>query len=41
MNRTEHLQWSKDRAIEYVNTGDNPGAFASFQSDMSKHIIMN
>jgi len=37
MNRQEHLQWCKDRAIEYVMNGDNPQAFASFQGDMSKH----
>jgi hypothetical protein len=37
MNRAEHLQWSKERAIEYVDNGDNQQAFASFTSDMSKH----
>lgn len=37
MNRTEHLQWCKDRAIEYVKAGDLKNAFASFQSDMTKH----
>lgn len=37
MNRTEHLQWSKERAIEYVDNNDLQQAFASFQSDMSKH----
>ncbi len=35
--RAEHLQWCKDRAIEYVNAGDLKNAFASMQSDMSKH----
>jgi hypothetical protein len=37
MNRNEHLQWCKDRALEYVKLGDNTQAFASFQSDMTKH----
>jgi len=35
--RSEHLQWCKDRAIEYVDNGDLKNAFASFQSDMSKN----
>ena len=37
MTRGEHLQWCKDRAMEYVNAGDLSQAFASFSSDMSKH----
>lgn len=37
MERSEHLQWCKDRANEYVQNGDVKEAFASFQSDMSKH----
>ena len=37
MNRQEHLQWCKDRALEYVEDGDVTQAFASFQSDMTKH----
>ena len=37
MTRVEHLQWCKDRALEYVKIGDLPNAFASFNSDMSKH----
>lgn len=36
-NRAEHLQWSKDRAIEYVDRGELENAFASFSSDMRKH----
>jgi len=36
-NRTEHLQWCKDRALEYVKQNDLKQAFASFQSDMTKH----
>ena len=37
MDRMEHLQWCKDRAMEYVKAGDLSQAFASFSSDMSKH----
>lgn len=38
MNREEHLQWCKDRAIEILDSGGGPGeAYASFCSDMSKH----
>ena len=37
MDRSEHLQWCKDRAMEYVRVGDIDQAFASFSSDMSKH----
>lgn len=38
MDRKEHLQWCKDRAIEYVKSGDMNQAFASFTSDMNKHV---
>ncbi len=37
MNRTEHLQWCKDRALAYVNAGDLSQAYASMGSDMRKH----
>lgn len=37
MNRSEHLQWCKDRALLYASQGDNIQAFASFVSDMRKH----
>ena len=37
MSRSEHLEWCKERANEYVEKGDLKNAFASFQSDMSKH----
>ncbi|MBK7362838.1 MAG: hypothetical protein IPJ01_11120 [Micavibrio sp.] len=37
MNRAEHLEWCKQRALEYVNKGDLKEAFASFQGDMEKH----
>lgn len=37
MTRAEHLQWCKNRAMEYVNAGDNNQAFASMCSDLLKH----
>lgn len=37
MNRTEHLQWCKDRALQYLNNGQIAEGMASFTSDMSKH----
>lgn len=37
MTRAEHLQWCKDRAMEYVRQGELQNAFASFTSDMGKH----
>lgn len=39
--RAEHLEWCKQRAMEYVNAGDLTNAFASFQSDMTKHPETN
>ena len=35
--RTEHLQWAKDRALEYAGNGDVVNAIASLQSDLGKH----
>ena len=37
MTRQEHLEWCKQRALEYAEANDLTNAFASFQSDMSKH----
>lgn len=37
MNRQEHLQWCKDRAIEILNSGNIHEAYSSFLSDMNKH----
>lgn len=37
MTRAEHLQWCKDRAMEYVRAGDYQQAVASMLSDLSKH----
>lgn len=36
-SRENHLNWCKQRAMEYVNAGDLKNAFASFQSDMGSH----
>jgi len=35
--RQEHLDWCKQRALEYVKIGDTRQAFASMCSDLSKH----
>ncbi len=37
MTRTEHLQWCKDRALEYARIGDASQAVASMLSDLGKH----
>ena len=37
MTRAEHLQWCKDRAMEYVEVGDFNQAVTSMLSDLSKH----
>jgi hypothetical protein len=37
MDRAEHLQWCKDRAIEYVELGDYDNAMASMLNDLTKH----
>lgn len=37
MTRAEHLQWAKDRALELLDAGDLPQAFASITSDLMKH----
>ena len=37
MTRSEHLQWCKDRALEYVDAGDLTNAYASMASDLTKH----
>lgn len=40
MNRNEHLQWCKDRALQYLDRNsqyyDVQNAFASFMSDIRK-----
>jgi hypothetical protein len=35
--RADHIQWCKDRALEYVEFGDLDKAIASMQSDLKKH----
>jgi hypothetical protein len=37
MNRQEHLQWSKDRALEYIDKGEVQNAYTSMASDLGKH----
>ena len=37
MTREEHLQWARDRALEYADQGDVANAIASLQSDLGKH----
>ena len=36
-SRKEHLQWCKDRAMEYLEKGNYAEAYTSFISDTSKH----
>jgi len=35
--RQEHLDWCKQRALEYCKRGDTQQAFASMMSDLTKH----
>lgn len=37
MTRTEHLAWAKERALEYVASGEMIDAIASMLSDLGKH----
>ncbi len=37
MNRAEHLQWAKDRALAELAAGSTTNAFASMASDLGKH----
>lgn len=37
VSRTDHLEWCKSRALEYVEIGDLQGALASMTSDLGKH----
>ncbi len=37
MNRTEHINWCKERSMEYISNNDISNAYASFVSDMNKH----
>ena len=35
--RHEHIAWAKERALQYADAGDMPGAIGSLQSDLGKH----
>lgn len=37
MTREEHLDWCKQRALEYVERGDLTSAYGSMVSDLGKH----
>jgi len=37
MTRQEHLDWAKQRALEYAQRGDIQQAVASMLSDLRKH----
>lgn len=37
MTRQEHMQWCKDRALEYTKTGQGKEAMMSMISDLRKH----
>lgn len=37
MNREEHLDWCKARALEYADSGELTEAFSSMVSDLRKH----
>ena len=37
MNRAEHLEWAKTRAIGELDAGSTTNAFASMLSDLNKH----
>lgn len=36
-SRSEHLQFCKDRALQYLNQGNGSEAIASMLSDLGKH----
>jgi hypothetical protein len=37
MNRSEHLAWAKQRALEYLDIDNLPLAVSSMVSDLRKH----
>ena len=37
MDRSEHLEWCKKRALEFIKAGDLQQAYASMASDMRKN----
>jgi hypothetical protein len=36
-SRSEHVQWCKERAYEYLEKGDVMAAYTSMCSDLEKH----
>jgi hypothetical protein len=36
-SRAQHLQWCKDRALEYIDIGEYAQAWDSMCSDLGKH----
>ena len=39
MNRQEHLDWCKERALKHCENGEALMAWLSFRSDMRKHEL--
>ena len=37
MTRAEHMQWAKDRALEYADRGDVGSAMSSLMQDLALH----
>lgn len=37
MDRPDHLNWCKQRALEYIELGDLEGSLTSMFSDLGKH----
>lgn len=37
VTREEHMQWCKDRALEFCDNNDLANAWASMASDLTKH----
>lgn len=37
VTREDHMEWVKERALQYVDDGDVQNAFASLVSDLNKH----
>lgn len=37
MTRKEHLEWSKQRALDYCDMGNPQDGFTSLMSDLGKH----
>lgn len=37
MNRSEHIKWAKERALEFCNRNELNEAFTSLANDLSRH----